>query len=118
MESDLDVLRNQVLGGDSEAFRLTYRLLQKADGGLLEDLIVILSHTIRARPAFFLSELSALQPTSGTLKNILLMTGLEYVDQPEAQRYELKMRIKAIEAVKTEMLKSFRDRCLEILRKD
>lgn len=50
---DLQNLRNQVSGSDSEAFKLTYRLIQKTDGGLAEDLTVILSHTVRARPGFF-----------------------------------------------------------------
>lgn len=115
---DLDILRNQVQGGDSEAFRLTYRLIQKADGSLLEELIVILSHTVRVRPEFFLRELCGLKPSLGTLRSILLMPGLEYTDRPGAQRYELEMRAKAIEAVKTAKLKSFRDRCLVILKKE
>ncbi len=114
---DLDILQNQVLAGDVEAFRLAYRLLQKADGGLAEDLTMILSHTIRVRPAFFLRELSMLQPNARSLESILLMPGLEYVDRSEAQRYEIDMRIKAIESVSDETLKSYRDKCLQILRK-
>ncbi|MEW6401335.1 MAG: hypothetical protein AB1649_06010 [Chloroflexota bacterium] len=114
---DLDILRNQILGGDSEAFRLAYRLLQKADGGLAEDLTVILSNTIRARPEFFLKELSALRPSTGSLEDILLMSGTEYTDRPEAEQYEMKMRIKALESIETKILKHFRDRCLEIMRK-
>jgi len=113
---DLDILRNQVLAGDSEAFRLAYRLLEKTDGGLLEELTVILSHTIRARPEFFLRELSALQPNTSVLKSILLMPGLEYTDRTEARQYELKMRAKALETVQTISLKPFRDMCLRIIR--
>jgi hypothetical protein len=113
---DLEILRNQVLAGDSEAFRLVYRLLEKTDGGLLEDLTVIISHTIRARPDFFLKELSIQQPNTNVLKSILLMPGLEYTDRIEAQQYELKMRAKALEQVKTISLKSFRDKCVRIIR--
>jgi|SRR5208283_2074934 len=116
LKPDLDILRNQVLAGDSEAFRLTYRLLQKADGALAEDLTVILSDTIRARPEFFLKELSALRPNTDSLEGILLMSGTEYTDRPEAERYERKMRTKALEAIKSKTLKHFRDRCLGIMR--
>ena len=115
---DLEVLQNQVLAGDSESFRLVFRLMEKANGGLLEDLTVILSHTIRARPEFFLNELSELQPSSVALKDILLMPGLEYTDHPDARKYELKMRAKAIQSVKATRTKSFRKRCLVILRKE
>jgi hypothetical protein len=74
---DLDILRNQVIGGDKESFKLTYRIIKKSDGGLLEDLIVILSHTIRARPEFFLREMSELNPEHSLLGSILLMPGLD-----------------------------------------
>ncbi len=53
---DLEILKNQILGGDSESFRLAFRLLRTSDGGLLEDLTAILSHTIRPRPELFLRE--------------------------------------------------------------
>jgi hypothetical protein len=113
---DLDILKNQILAGDSEAFHLVYRLLEMTDGGLLEDLTVILSHTIRTRPEFFLRELSVLKPNISVLKSILLMPGLEYTDRIEAQQYELRMRGKALERIKTISLKPFRDKCIKILR--
>lgn len=113
---DLDILRNQVLGGDREAFHLAYRLLQKADGALLEDLTMVLSRVIRARPAFFLEEMSALRPNRALLKSILLMPGLEYVDRREAQRYEIRMRRDALAAVENKTLRQFRDTCLKILK--
>lgn len=114
---DLAILRNQILGGDSEAFRLAYRLLQKADGGLAEDLTVILSNTIRARPEFFLKEISAIKPSAESLEGIILMFGTEYTDRPEAQKYEMTMRINALETIKTKSLQHYRDRCLAILNK-
>ena len=110
---DLAILRNQVLDGDAEAFRLSYRLFEKADGGLAEDLAVILSYTIRAHPEFFLRELSALQPSDRNLESILLMLGTEYTDRLEAQRYEMRMRIGALESVKIKSLQIFRNRCLK-----
>jgi hypothetical protein len=112
----LGILTNQILGGDRESFRLAYRLRQHADGGLLEELTMVLNRAIRARPEFFLEEMSALHPNHATLKTILLMPGLEYVDLPEAQQYEISMRRDALAAVKSTKLRQFRDTCLKILK--
>jgi hypothetical protein len=114
---DLNILRNQVMGGDKESFRLTLRLIQESDGWLPEDLIVILDHTIRARPEFFLREMSELNPDRNVLKSILLMQGLEYVDRRDAQRYEIDMRRKALSKVSDISLKNYRDICLELMKK-
>jgi hypothetical protein len=112
---DLNIMGNQILGGDREAFRLAYRLLQKADGGLLEELTIVLSRVIRVRPGVFLEEMSALRPNRATLKSILLMPGLEYVDRREAQCYEIKMRRHALAVVENKTLRQIRDTCLKII---
>jgi hypothetical protein len=52
------------------------------------------------------------------LESILLMPGLEYVDRRDAQRYELEKRLEAIKTVKAKTLKTFRDKCLVIIRKE
>jgi hypothetical protein len=36
--------------------RISYRQIQRSNGGLLEDLVMILNRTIRAQPEFFLSK--------------------------------------------------------------
>ena len=113
---DLAILRNQVLAGDKEAIKLTYRLIQKSDGGLLEDLIAILSSTIRARPEFFLIEMSKINPNQDILKFILLKPGLEYVDRRDAQEYEIKMREKALLSVSNSNVKAFKDICLKLIK--
>jgi hypothetical protein len=114
---DLIILQDQIIGGDSEAFRLAYRLREEAQGGLLEELTILLSRVIRARPEFFLKEMSGLQPTEEVLKGVLLMPGQEYVDRLTAQKYEIKMRTQSLAAVKTKKLIKFRNRCIKILEK-
>jgi hypothetical protein len=115
LESDLRILRNQVLGGDRESFRLAYRLIENSGGVLVEDLIVILSQTIRAHPEFFLKEMSELNPDRNTLKSILTMPGLEYTDRKYAKRYEIYMRRMALTGVSNISLKDFRDTCLDLI---
>lgn len=114
-EPDLDILRNQVMACDRESFRLTYRLIENADGGLLEDLIAILSHTIRVHPEFFLKEMSELDPDPEILRSVLMSPGLEYTDRNYARRYELYMRRIAITDVSAIKLKDFREVCLELI---
>jgi len=115
-EPDLIILQDQILGGDSEAFRLAYRLREKAQGGLLEKLTILLSRTIRARPEFFLKEMAVLHPTEEILKDVLLMPGEEYVDRLTARKYELIMRHKALAAIKDKKLTAIRNRCIRILK--
>jgi len=112
---DLNILRNQVLAGDGASFRLAYRLVEKADGGLLEELIAILGHTIRVHPDFFLKEMSKLNPDQDLLRSILMTPGLEYVDRNYARRYELYMRRMALTDVSTLSLSEFRDSCLKLI---
>ncbi len=116
LSPDLEILRNQVLAGDPEAIKLTYRLVLKSDGGLLEDLIAILSSTIRVRPEFFLKEMSKINPNRNILKFILLKPGLEYVDRREAQEYDIKMREKALLSVSDSNVNAFKDICLELIK--
>lgn len=112
---DLNILRNQVLACDRESFRLAYRLIEKADGGLFEDIVVILAQTIRVHPEFFLKEMSELNPEKDVLRSILMTPGLEYTDRSYARRYELYMRRMALTDVSNLSLKDFRDTCLELI---
>jgi len=114
-EPDLMILQNQVLACDRESFRLAYRLAENADGGLYEDLVAILSHTIRSHPEFFLKEMADLKPDRSVLKSILTMPGMEYMDRSYARRYEIYMRRLALTDVSNLSLDSFRDTCLELI---
>jgi hypothetical protein len=114
-EGDLNILRDQVLACDREAFRLAYRLIGNAGDGLRENLIAILGHTIRTHPEFFLKEMSKLHPGRDVLKSILMTPGSEYMDRNYARRYELYMRRLALTDVSNLSLKEFRDACLELI---
>lgn len=114
-ERDLGILRDQVLACDRESFRLAYRLIENTDSGLRDNLIAILSRTIRTQPEFFLKEMSKLSPDQEILKSILTTSGSEYMDRSYARRYELYMRRMALTDVSNLKLKDFRDACLELI---
>ena len=99
LSGDLDILQTQVLAGDANAFQLAFRLYEKADGGLAEELGVILSKTIRTNPSFFLRQIALIDPSCKRFQWILNTPGLEYVDRPKAAKYEVEMRKKALSSV-------------------
>ncbi len=109
---DLEILETQIAAQDSEAFRLGYRLYQSADGGLAEDLGVILSKSIRSHPTFFLQQVNALGGDCSRFRWVLNTPGLEYVDRELARAYEIKMRQVSLHSVKSKSLNKVRDRCL------
>ena len=113
---DLEILKNQVIAGDRDAFRLTYKLMSESDGGLLEELVAILASSIRPQPEVFLREIGFLNPSEAILKGILSMPGLEYVDRINAQEYELLQRKKAISSVTAKDLAPVKEKCLLLLK--
>ena len=116
-ESDMQILQNQVLAADSEAFHLAYKLLVfYQTGALAEELIMIMARTIRTNPLFFLTSVKRIKPERHYLESILLTPGLEYVDRYEAKRYELRMRFKAIESIRHEDIVKYQHLCLGILK--
>jgi hypothetical protein len=115
---DLAILRIQVVAGDRAAFGLAYLLMRSSDGGVLEDLQAILASAIRSHPLVFLEEVDRLNIPEKTLESVLLMPGLEYVDRPLAQKYELQMRRNAIGAIARNNLSPIRNKCVAIYDKE
>jgi hypothetical protein len=113
---DLDILKIQILGGDQESFRLAYRLIERADGGLLEELTAMLGQSIRPQPEMFLRQLGALKPDTKLLKSILLNTSEEYVDRESARIFEIEMRKKALQSVADKSVVDIKAKCLNILQ--
>ena len=112
-DDELQILQNQVLAQDSQAFRLAYRLYQSSDGGLAEDLGALLARTIRPHPQFFLQQVQLLNVPCSKLRWFLNMPGLEYTDRPNAKHYEIEMRKVALRSVTTSELAEVRDQCLK-----
>ena len=118
LESDLEILRLQITGGDAEAFRLAYRLRTHTQAGhLLEELTRLLGRAVRPQPTMFLREMKALAPPEESLRRILKMVGLEYVDRRQAAQHEREMRREALRSVADPALQRMRDSCLALLKK-
>ena len=114
----LRILQNQVLAQDSQAFRLAYRLYQSADVAESEELGALLARTIRVHPQFFLRQIMSLNIPCSKVAWILNVPGLEYVDRPNAQHYEIEMRKKALRGVESSGLSEVRDQCLKEFHND
>jgi hypothetical protein len=113
---DLEILKLQVLAGDPSAYALAFRLRSQADGGLAEDLGAILASAIRPHPEFFLRQVAALDASCAGFD--IDVAGLEYVDRPGAQAYELHARVAAIAAIGDPSLQTVRANCLARLGRD
>ena len=113
---DLLVMKNQILGGDKESFRLAFRIKQSTNGAaLIEHINDILGSVIRSNPELFLQEIKYINPSTYSLKSVLKMTGDEYVDRMEAVKYEWKMRAEALSTVTAPDLEATKQKCLELL---
>jgi len=113
--SELVILRLQIVAGDRQAFRMALRLASIADGGVLEDLYGLLATAIRPQPKMFLEEIEKMQVSTRVLESVLSMSGPEYVDRFEAQKYELKMRRVALQSITQKHLKSTQKKSMQIL---
>jgi hypothetical protein len=111
---DLQILQNQVLARDREAFRLAVRLYQAADGDNAEALGVLLGRAARSQPEFFLREVAALEIPCSDLSRPLNSPGLEYVDRTEARAYEIKQRKEALRSVHAFRLRRVRADCVRV----
>jgi hypothetical protein len=112
---DIQVLADQVLAEDPEAFQLAVRLYVQSDAGLAEDLGLLLGRCIRAHPNFFLRQVARSGHTCSDLSLVLNAPGLEYSDKPDAMKYELQGRRAALRTVKNKELRRTRDACLAAL---
>jgi hypothetical protein len=114
----LQILQNQVLAQDSQAFRLAYRLYQSPDAAESEELGALLARTIRVHPQFFLRQIMSLNIPCSKVAWILNTPGLEYVDRPNARHYEIEMRKKALSSIEASGLSEVRDQCLKEFHND
>ena len=108
---DLAILNIQVLAADPQAFRLAFRLYEKSDGGLAEELGAILAGVIRANPEFFLRQVKVLDRRCSDFQWIVNTAGLVYVDRPKARAYEIEKRKFALQSIADSSLFRLRDEC-------
>jgi len=112
---NLGVLARQIFAGDRNAAKLGFALYDYSSGLLTMELDAIMADSIRFHPQLFLEELKA-APNGKRIKELgfpLRESRLNFSDnREEAHRYELEMRIKALETVTKAELSDLRDTCL------
>jgi hypothetical protein len=111
--SNLAMLQRQVISRDPYAVKLAFSLKTIADGGLAEELDVVLGQLIRIDPTLFLRQLS--QSRSGIIRLDSLVGNLGeiYVDNSKAQMLEVSRRIEALQQVSDPQLVTTRDKCIK-----
>jgi len=116
---NLGVLARQIFAGDRNAAKLGFALYDYSSGLFTMELDAIMADSIRFHPQLFLEELKA-APNGKRIKELgfpLCESRLNFSDnREEAHRYELEMRIKALETVTKAELLDLRDTCLRKIR--
>jgi hypothetical protein len=116
LEHALPTFQRRREARDREAVRLGFDLRRVADGGLLEDLEVVLGALVRIDPRLFLLEVSA-RKGPGSL-GVVAVLGPVFVDKEDAVVCaEVARRIDALESVKDESLLAVQREAVEYLRK-
>ena len=118
LDKNLPILSREMDIGDKNAVKIGFRLKNISDGALSESLDAALGDLIRINPRMFLEELLGC-PNRDHIKEIgypVTSGGLYYVGQwPQVEKYELEMRLKALETVKDPGLQEIRDICVALV---
>lgn len=118
VEWGVQTLEAAVTAGDVEAARLAFRLRDAVYPGSVRSwLNEVIGRFISVEPGQFL-ELLAEHPHLIGYSKILLNLGLDLVDDFEGQRLEVNRRIRAIESVRRDDLRSVQREVLQILYGD
>jgi hypothetical protein len=118
MSEKFDVLERQVSVGDREAVKLGFRLYNFYDGLHVMHLDRIMADLVRSHPQLYLEELKS-SPNAQRIKELgypLSDSSFDSEGKWEALRYELEMRVKALESVTDNALIDLRDTCLKEIR--
>jgi hypothetical protein len=119
VSNNLSVLARQVSVGDRDAVKLGFRLYNISDASFTESLNCIMGDLVRSHPQLFLEELKS-SPNAEEIKEVgypVVQASLSFEGQrPMAHRYELEMRIKALESVTDKSLVNLRDTCIKEIR--
>jgi hypothetical protein len=108
-------LEARILKGDQQSIRLGFCLYPISGGDFTETLDIILGESIRPYAKLFLSELKNAKLIAELLPGLLGNCGDAFVDKPEAERKELRQRLRAIQQVHNPELQTVRQRCVDEL---
>jgi hypothetical protein len=118
---NIDVLERQVSAGDRAAVRLGFKLYEFVDGIFAVELDRIMANLLRSYPRLFLEELIS-SPNIERIRTVgYPATSSKYEadeDRWDVYRYELEMRIKALETVTDSPLLGLRDTLIVMLKEE
>jgi hypothetical protein len=116
---NLNILEKHIHESDRNAVKAGFRLFNISDGWYAHRLDIALGDLIRINTKLFLEELKNHRNIAFVIRRgpPVYPVGDEYVDNFEARKSEIKLRIKAFESIKDKDLIEIRDECIENLKK-
>lgn len=117
----LRVLEELCRKGDKSALKIGFRTLLISDGAFTEDLMSVISESIRAKPRAFLEIakdfLDNFPHKEDSLDGILLRDSDIGILDLDALRTEYQLRIESLSAINSLRLIEIRDACIRILKR-
>lgn len=113
---NLDDLEAQIKLKNRSAVGLAFRLMTIADGDFGETLDQMLGRLIRVDPRLFLGELRKNRHLVVRLDALVGNLGEDFIDNEDATKHELMLRIRSLRSVKDSGLQTTRDECITELR--
>ena len=114
------ILENEILAGERNSVEIAFRLLICSDAGYSERLYLTIGKLIRINPRLFIEVYSWYLNQSLYFKRAeqpVYMVNEAYFQRISAHKYELEMRIKALERVTDQIFLVTREACIKRLRK-
>lgn len=118
MVKDIWLLEKEAYSGNKWAVKVLHKLLTLGGRWDRHKLLTILGNLIRINPHLFLEEMSQqIDNIDGDDFKLILryLDVVYYTDKTKARYREIDLRIKALERVKTDSLKTIKEKCLEVL---
>ena len=117
--SDLDFLEQKIMTKDTNALKITFKLIAISDGGFAEELCIILGNSITLMPGEFLQSLkSNIKLAEPVLSTILTHYDFTKFKNNTQEKREALARISALKKVNDIELRKIRSRCIKILKRN
>lgn len=117
VSKSLNVLERQVFSGDRNSLKVAFRLFTIADTALEQELGKLLGNYIRFSARGFLEEYDSHRELVPYLSIIVCSFQFSQPGDTAGQELEKKARIKALEYVEDNSLKSVKKECIKTLKK-
>lgn len=108
-------LLDGILAGNEQFISVAFLMRSYADGAMLEDIDIAIGSAFIQKTEYILTIFVKYKLNDSSIKNILLNTGENLVDDFQGQIDELNKRIAALDRISNKKLSDIKKRCKKII---